>query len=355
MVSSESELTYDGKSEPMRAARLHAYGEQLRIDEVETPEPGPGEVLIRIASSGACHSDLHVMNGEMPILPELPWILGHENAGHVHALGPGAEGVEIGAPVLVWGGWGCGRCRVCRAGDEQVCDVMRWGGIGEPGGYAEYLVVPSTRNLIAIDDLDPATAAPLTDAALTPYRAVKHALPWMVPGSTVVAIGIGGLGQYGVQFMKRLSAARVVAVDTAEDKRRLAEEFGADVTLDPGEVDVVAELEGMTGGDKASVAIDFVGADATMASAAASIGQQGIFVLVGLAGGSTPVSFMGLSPEATFRTSSWGNRNELAEVVAMAQDGLISGHVEQHPLEDINEVFERLERGEIAGRAVLNP
>jgi len=215
--------------------------------------------------------------------------------------------------------------------------------------------VPSTRNLIAIDGLDPATAAPLTDAALTPYRAVKHALPWMVPGSTVVAIGIGGLGQYGVQFMKQLSAARVVAVDTAEDKRRLAEDFGADVTLDPGEVDVVEELDVMTGGDKASVAIDFVGADATMASAAASIGQQGLFVLVGLAGGSTPVSFMGLSPEANFRTSSWGNRNELAEVVAMAQDGLITGHVEQHPLEDINEVFERLERGEIAGRAVLNP
>jgi alcohol dehydrogenase, propanol-preferring len=339
----------------MRAARLHTYGGSLQIDEVDTPEPGPGEVLVRIASTGACHSDLHVMSGELPILPELPWILGHENAGHVHALGPGADGVDVGAPVLVWGGWGCGTCRVCRAGDEQVCDVMRWGGLGRPGGYAEYLVVPSTRNLIAIDDLDPATAAPLTDAALTPYRAVKHALPWMVPGSTVVAIGVGGLGQYGIQFMKQLSGARVVAIDTAEDKRQLAETLGADVALDPAEVDVAAELDGMTAGAKASVVIDFVGADATMATAAAVVGQQGLFVLVGLAGGSTPVSFMGLSPEATFRTSTWGNRNELAEVVDLARAGQITGHVEQHPLEDINEVFERLERGEITGRAVLNP
>lgn len=339
----------------MKAARLHAYGDPLHLDEVETPEPGPGEVLIRIASSGACHSDLHVMSGEMPILPELPWILGHENAGYVEALGPGAEGVDVGTPVLVWGGWGCGTCRVCRAGDEQVCDVLRWGGLGEPGGYAEYLVVPSTRNLITIEDLDPATAAPLSDAALTPYRAVKHALPWMVPGSTVVAIGVGGLGQYGVQFMKQLSGARVVAVDTAEDKRRLAEQLGADVTLDPTQVDVVAEIDGMTGGDKASVVIDFVGADPTMATAAASVGKQGLFVLVGLAGGSTPVSFMGLSPETTFRTSTWGNRNELAEVVDLARAGVITGEVEQHPLADINEVFERLERGEVAGRAVLNP
>lgn len=339
----------------MRAARLHTYGEPLRIDEVDTPEPGPGEVLVRIASAGACHSDLHIISGEMPMVPELPWILGHENAGYVEALGPGASGVEPGAPVLVWGGWGCGTCRVCRAGDEQVCDPLRWGGIGQPGGFAEYLVVPSPRNLIAIDDLDPLTAAPLTDAALTPYRAVKHALPWMVPGSTVVAIGVGGLGQYGVQFMKQLSGTRVVAVDTAADKRALAEDLGADVTLDPAEVDVAAEIAGMTGGDKASVVIDFVGADATMATAAASVAKQGLFVLVGLAGGSTPVSFMGMESEATFRTSSWGNRNELAEVVDLARAGTISGEVETHPLEDINDVFDRLEAGDIAGRAVFNP
>lgn len=339
----------------MRAARLHAYGEPLRIDEVDTPEPGPGEVLVKIASAGACHSDLHTISGEMPILPELPWILGHENAGYVETLGPGATGVEPGAPVLVWGGWGCGTCRVCRAGDEQVCDVLRWGGIGQPGGFAEYLVVPSPRNLIAIDGLDPLTAAPLTDAALTPYRAVKHALPRMVPGSTVVAIGVGGLGQYGVQYMKQLSGARVVAVDTAADKRALAEELGADVTLDPAEVDVAAEIAGMTGGAKASVVIDFVGADATMATAAASVGKQGLFVLVGLAGGSTPVSFMGMESEVAFRTSAWGNRNELAEVVSLARAGIISGKVDTYPLEDINDVFHRLESGEIAGRAVFNP
>lgn len=339
----------------MQAALLTDYGQPLALRDVPTPEPRPGEVLVRIASTGACHSDLHVMSGEMPIVPSFPWILGHENAGYVEALGIGAEGVEVGEPVLVWGGWGCGVCRQCRAGDEQVCDVLRWGGLGVPGGYAEYLVVPSPRNLISIPNLDPATAAPLSDAALTPYRAVGKALPWMVPGSTVVIIGIGGLGQYGLQLAKLRSAARVVAVDTAADKLALAERLGADVTLNPLDVDVAAEIDGMTAGTKASAVIDFVGADATMALGAACVGKQGAFVLVGLAGGSTPVSFLGWSSEATIMTSTWGNRNELAEVVALAEAGAITGEVEQAPLAEINTVFERLEHGRVAGRAVLNP
>ncbi len=339
----------------MKAALLYEYGQPLRIEEVATPEPAAGEVLVRIASTGACHSDLHVMSGEMPIVPHMPWILGHENAGYVEALGEGASGVEVGEPVLVWGGWGCGVCRQCRSGDEQVCNVLRWGGLGRPGGYAEYLVVPSPRNLISIPGLDPATAAPLTDAALTPYRAVRKALPFIHPGSTVVIMGIGGLGQYGVQFLRLLSGARVVAVDTAADKRDRALALGADLALDPTEVDVVAEIEGMTGGVKASAVLDFVGVDATMGTAAGCLGKQGVFVLVGLAGGQVPVSFMGWSPESTIKTSTWGNRNELAEVVALAEAGRITGEVEQAPLTAINEVFDRLEHGAVAGRAVLNP
>ncbi len=339
----------------MKAALLHEYGQPLRLEEVATPEPAAGEVLVRIASTGACHSDLHVMSGEMPIVPEMPWILGHENAGYVEALGEGVTGVEVGEPVLVWGGWGCGVCRQCRSGDEQVCDVLRWGGLGRSGGYAEYLVVPSTRNLISIPGLDPATAAPLTDAALTPYRAVRKALPFIDPGSTVVIMGIGGLGQYGVQFLRLLSGARVVAVDTAADKRDRALALGADLALDPTEVDVPAEIEGMTGGRKAAGVLDFVGIDATMATAAGCLGKQGVFVLVGLAGGQVPVSFMGWPPESTIKTSTWGNRNELAEVVALAEAGRITGEVEQAPLTAINEVFERLEHGKVAGRAVLNP
>jgi propanol-preferring alcohol dehydrogenase len=339
----------------MRAARLHDYRQPFQVDEVAVPDPGPGEVLVKIAGSGACHSDLHVRSGELPMLPELPFILGHENAGHVEALGPGALGFEVGEPVLVYGGWGCGHCRLCLAGDEQVCDVMRWGGIGRPGGYAEYMVVPATRHLVRIPDLDPVDAAPLTDAALTPYRAFKKALPLLRPGSTVMTIGVGGLGHYGVQYLAALTAARVVAVDIAPAKRQLAQDLGADVVLDPTSDDVAEEIVGMTGGRGAAAALDFVGLDATLALAMGAVGPQGLVVLVGLAGGSVPFSFMGAATEVMLTTSNWGNRNELEEVVELARRGDVKGHVERHPLSAINEVFDRLEAGEIDGRAVLTP
>ncbi len=180
----------------MRAARLHEYDKPFQIDEVPQPEPGPGEVLVRIGGAGACHSDLHIIHGEIPGLPPLPRILGHENAGWVETLGPGATSFEAGEPVVVFGGWGCGLCRLCLGGQEQLCDTLRWGGIGPPGGYAEYLVVPSTRHLVRIGDLDPASAAPLTDAGLTPYRAVKRVAPTLAPGSSALLIGAGDLATW---------------------------------------------------------------------------------------------------------------------------------------------------------------
>jgi len=338
----------------MRAARLQEYGKPYVVEEVPTPQPGPGEALVRIAGSGACHSDLHVASGEMPMLPELPWILGHENAGWVDAYGPGASGPEPGTPVAVFGGWGCGSCRVCLGGEEQLCNVMLWGGIGRPGGYAEFMLVPA-RHLVPLGGLDPVEAAPLTDAALTPYRAVKKALSRLVPGSTAVVVGVGGLGQFGLQALKAISPARVVAVDVAGSKRDLAARLGADLVLDPSSVDVPAAVKEFAGGQGADAVVDFVGNDATLATAAASVGRKGILVLVGLAGGSVPFSFMGLASEAVVTTSTWGSRNELEEVLALARSGKITGRVERFPLGSINEVFEKLEKGEIEGRAVLVP
>ncbi len=341
----------------MRAARLHGYKEAFVVEEVADPEPGPGQALVRIAGSGACHSDLHVRSGEMAALPfpPFPWTLGHENAGHVAALGPGAGGFEIGEPVAVFGGWGCGLCRVCLGGEEQLCDVMRWGGIGRPGGYAEYLVVPSTRHLVRLGGLDPVDAAPLTDAGLTPYRAVKKVMARLVPGSTVVSIGVGGLGHFGLQLLKDLTPAKVVAVDTLETKRRLATDLGADLAIDPLASDAAAEIKAFTGGEGADAVLDFVGSDTTLQTAAAAVGRKGIVVLVGLAGGSVPFSFFGLATEAELTGSNWGSRNELGELIALAGQGRLRGHIERHPLADINTVFERLERGEIEGRAVLVP
>lgn len=337
----------------MRAAQIVDYGKPLEIREVPDPEPRPGEVLVRIAGSGACHSDLHVMSGEMPMLPALPWTLGHENAGRVEALGAGVEGIDVGTPVAVFGGWGCGRCRFCLSGQEQVCNTMLWGGIGRPGGYAELLVVPAARHLVPLGDLDPVLAAPLTDAGLTPYHAVRHALPLLVPGTTAVVIGVGGLGHFGLQFVRELSPARIVAVDVAESKRSLALDLGADLALDPTADDVAAAVK--AGGEGAAAVFDFVGVDVTLATAAACVGRQGMVVLVGLAGGALPYSFMGMPGESVVRGSSWGTRNELEDVLALAASGRLSFHVEQHPLAAINEVFHRLEAGDIVGRAVLVP
>ena len=337
----------------MRAAQLMNYAQPYVIREVPTPEPGPGEVLVKIGGSGACHSDLHLMGGEMPILPSLPWTLGHENAGWIEALGPGVSGVEVGLPVAVYGGWGCGQCRLCLSGQEQLCDVMKWGGIGRQGGYAEYLVVPDKRHLVPLGDLDPSMAAPLTDAGLTPYHAVRQALPRLVPGSTAVVIGVGGLGHYGLQFVRELSPARIVAIDISAEKRALALELGATLALDPSSDDIAAVVS--DGGEGAMGVFDFVGTDATLATAAACVGRKGMVVIVGLAGGALPYSFMGMPGESVVMGSTWGTRTELGEVIALAAADRLSFHVEKYPLDEINEVFKRLEHGEVAGRAVLIP
>jgi propanol-preferring alcohol dehydrogenase len=332
----------------MRAARLHEFGEPFRIDEVPDPEPGPGEVLVRVGGAGVCHSDLHIAHGEMPDLLDGPKIMGHENAGWVEALGPGATGFEPGEAVIVYGGWGCGMCRVCLGGEEQLCDTLRWGGLGPPGGYAERYVVPSPRHLIRIGALDPAEAAPLTDAGLTPYRAVKKVAGRLVGGDTALVIGAGGLGQMAIQFLRLLTPARVVVADVAADKRQVALDLGADAVVDP----TGGEVGEATG---AAAVIDVVGSDESLAFGAAALGFKGHLVVVGLAGGSVPFGFFTWPPESILTTSHWGTRTELEEVVALARDGRLRIDVERAPLESINDVFARLEAGQVAGRAVLVP
>lgn len=339
----------------MLAAHLNGYKEVFVLEEVVQPEPPPGGALIRIAGAGVCHSDLHLQSGEIPMLPSFPWILGHENAGYVEALGDGAHGFEPGEPVAVYGGWGCGVCHFCLGGQEQMCDVTRWVGIGCPGGYAEYLAVPATRHLVPIGDLNPATAAPLVDAALTPYHAVMKAHSRLRPGTVAVSIGVGGLGQYGLTFLRELTAAQVVAVDTDPRKRAVAESLGADLVLDPREVDVADEVHAFSGGEGAVAVIDYVGADSTLAAASRAVARQGVVVVVGLAGGTLPFSFLGLAGEAHVTASQWGTRNELGEVITLAQQGVIQVASDLQPLVKINEVFGRLERGEIEHRTVLVP
>ena len=236
----------------MKAYQLTTWQSQPELREVEIPEPGPGQVLLRVGGAGACHSDLHLMEwpeGTMDF--ELPFTLGHENAGWVEAVGAGVEGLEIGEAVAVYGPWGCGRCRACRRSAENYCERQAeigafGGGLGLDGGMAEYMLVPHPRLLLPLGDLDPRDAAPLSDAALTPYHAIKRSLHLLAPGSTAVVIGVGGLGHMAVQILRELTPARVIAVDTSAEKLRLAREVGAEEAVEPGAgaAEAIRELTG---------------------------------------------------------------------------------------------------------------
>ncbi|TMB59070.1 MAG: NAD(P)-dependent alcohol dehydrogenase [Deltaproteobacteria bacterium] len=338
----------------MKAARLHALRQPLRIDEVTTPVVARDEVLIRIAGAGVCHSDLHIRSGEFPLPPgfDLPLTLGHENAGYVEAVGPDVTSIRRGDAVAVWGGRGCGSCRICRQGDEQCCNMALW---VAAGGYAELMHVPSERFLIPLDGLDPVAAAPLADAGLTPYRAIKKVLPHLYPGAAVVVVGIGGLGHMALQILKAVApSTRIIAVDVARDRLDAALALGASDAVDAGG-DPAGEIMRLTGGEGAQAVIDLVGSDATLRTAAGAVGRMGIIVVVGLGGGTLPYSFLGVRAECTVTCSYWGSYNEFREVLALARGGHIRPVVRRYPLEQVNEALDSLERGEVHGRAVITP
>lgn len=349
----------------MRALRLPGWKSEPELVEVEEPTAGPGEVVVRIGAAGACHSDLHLMHdfeaGAVPWNP--PFTLGHENAGWVHALGSGVTGLEVGQPVAVYGPWGCGTCARCRVGVDTYCENPAGapvpgggGGLGLDGGMADYLLVPAARHVVPLPDgLDPVAAAPLTDAGLTPYHAVRRSLGKLLPGSTALVIGVGGLGHVGVQILKAVTAARVIAVDTREEALALARECGADLTLQSGD-EAVAEIRGATpGGRGVDVVLDFVGADATLKLGAASARTVGDLTIVGIGGGTLPVSFFSVPYEVSIQTTYWGSRPELIEVLDLGARGLIQPEITTFGLDEAVEAYRRLQAGQVAGRAVIVP
>jgi alcohol dehydrogenase, propanol-preferring len=344
----------------MKAYRLTAWQSQPELCDVPIPEPGPGQVLIKVGGAGACHSDLHLMEwppGTLGFDP--PFTLGHENAGWVEALGDGVEGLEIGQAVAVYGPWGCGRCRACRLSAENYCEHQTeigafGGGLGRDGGMAEYMLVPHPRLLLPLGDLDPRDAAPLSDAALTPYHAIKRSLHLLVPGSTAVVIGVGGLGHMGVQILRALSPARIVAVDVSEEKLRLAAEVGAEETVRAGEGAAEA-IRDITGGHGAELVADMVGSEDSIALAAQVARFGSHLTIIGLAGGKFEFAFGALPFEAQLTIPYWGSAVELGECLELAREGKIHAHVERFPLEGAADAYQRMREGALDGRAVICP
>jgi propanol-preferring alcohol dehydrogenase len=344
----------------VRALRLNAFQSDPEIVDMPEPQPGPGQVVVRICGAGACHSDLHVMHefqeGMAPWGP--PFVIGHENAGWVHAVGAGVQGVEPGEPVAVYGLYGCGRCKPCVAGEENLCIHGYEGppgiGFGIDGGMAEYLLVDQARRLVPLGDLDPVEAAPLTDAGLTPYRAVKHVIPKLTPGTYAVVIGVGGLGHLAVQILDALTPATVIAVDTREPALELARQVGASYTVTAGD-EAAASIAEFTKGAKADVVFDFVGASPTISLGAAVVHSRSELIVIGAAAGNFTWNFYTFPYEVNLTTSFWGSLPELHEVIALARRGLIKPHIERFPLSDAMKAYQLMEKGQLSGRAVIVP
>jgi alcohol dehydrogenase, propanol-preferring len=345
----------------MQAYRMVAWKTSPQYEEVPDPEPGPGQVLVKIGAAGICHSDLHVIHefDEGVFNAKLPFTLGHENAGWVAALGPGAAGFEIGQPVAVYGPLGCGTCAHCQSGDENICDRLAelpgagWG-LGVDGGMAPYMVVDSVRQLAPLGDLDPVLAAPLTDAAVTPYRAIKRSQRNLGPGSVAVVIGVGGLGHLAVQILRAVSPATVVAVDSKPEALALASSLGAHHTVAAG-ADAAGAVLDLTKGVGADLTLDLVGGEQTLGLALAVARAGSRIVLVGAAGGSIPYSMWATKFEVEVSTSIWGSITDLRDVIALAQNGLLEPRVATYPFDKIPDAFAALEGGTLEGRAVIVP
>ena len=338
----------------MQAFRLVAPHSAV-LQDIPLPQPGPGDVLLRVGAAGACHSDLHMLDADDALGMPMPVTLGHEIAGWVHQLGPGVATVKVGDAVVVYGIVGCGTCPACLDGRDNACQRTAPGGIGlsRDGGMAEFVVVPA-RQLVPIGDLDMAQAAPLTDAALTPYHAIALARRGLVPGSTCVVIGVGGLGHLAVQILAATTATRIIALDTRPDALALARTVGAHETLLSSD-DAAAKIRERVGPAPggASVVLDFVGSPQTLEIARTVAATGGDIVIVGLAGGSLPVGFGTVPFETRVTVSFWGTKSELAEVIALAQLGKIRAHVEIFTLANAHAAYARLKASSIQGRAVI--
>jgi NAD+-dependent secondary alcohol dehydrogenase Adh1 len=340
----------------MKAALMREYHAPLELVERPDPEPeGARSVVVRVGGAGVCATDLHAIDGLMEMAGvRVPLVLGHENAGWVHAVGDDVTAASVGAPVLLYPPYSCGLCVSCRRGDDMHCDRHQFSGLTRDGGFADYVRVDE-RSLVPLPpDAEPAAVAPHADAGITAYHAVKKLAPRLTPGTTAAVIGVGGVGHIALQLIRALGASTVLAIDTDERRRALAAELGADEVLGdrPGPADAVREA---TNGKGADVVLDFVGTDDTHAAGLAMVASGGVYSVIGYGGTIAHPSVLMVATE----TSIWGNLvgswTDLWELVQLHARGEVTLRSETFPLEQVNDVLDALRAGDITGRAVLVP
>ncbi|MGV0761720.1 zinc-dependent alcohol dehydrogenase [Tistrella mobilis] len=338
----------------MQAAVVERPGEGLRMMEVARPEPGPGEVLIRVAACGVCHSDLHIVDGDWGTPPKLPLIPGHEVTGHVAALGAGVSGIAIGDAVGVpWMAHACGRCAWCLAGMETICEAGGATGFSRDGGYAEYMLAEAAFVARLPADADLVAIAPILCAGVTTWRGLKRSEARA--GEHVAIVGAGGLGHVAIQYARAMGL-RPVAVDVSPARLDHALTLGAEAVVDAAAGDPVAGVQAATGGG-AHAAIVTATAPAAFEQAIAMTRPGGTTVFIGLPGGERDairVSIARISNwERSIRGSNVGTRRDLQEAVDFALRGHVRAEVTPLPFARIDEALARLRRGEVTGRLVL--
>jgi NAD+-dependent secondary alcohol dehydrogenase Adh1 len=340
----------------MRAALLHEYHRPLELVERPEPEPvRPRDVVVRVGGAGVCATDLHAIDGMMePAGLRPPVVLGHENAGWVHAVGDDVTAAQVSDAVLVYPPFTCGLCVACRRGDDMHCARHGFTGLTRDGGFADYVLVDERSLLPLPAGVEPAEVAPHADAGVTAYHAVKKLVPRLEPGSTTALIGVGGVGHIALQLLRALGGSTVVAIDTDERRRRLARELGAHEVLGEKE-DAAGAIRELTGGVGADVVLDVVGTQATHDLGLSLLAPGGLLSLIGY-GGTIEAPSVGLiATEQSVAGNLVGTWIDLWELLQLHVRGDVVLKTESHPLEAVNDVLDKLREGEVTGRAVLIP
>ncbi|XVU20953.1 NAD(P)-dependent alcohol dehydrogenase [Actinoplanes sp. CA-054009] len=332
----------------MKAVRVHAYGKRPSVDDV--PEPrvtGPFDVLVQVGAAGLCRTDLHIVEGQWAEKSgvQLPYVIGHENAGWVREVGSAVSNVAPGDAVILHPLVTCGLCGPCRRGDDVHCENSRFPGIDSDGGMAE-LLLTSARSVVKLaDGLEPAAVAALADAGLTAYHAVRKAVPLLHPGATCVVIGAGGLGHIGIQCLVAMTAARIVVVDPNPRARELASQLGAHEVVENG--------EDLT--DSAHIVLDFVGEQGAEREGLAITRRAGSYFVIGYGGKIDIPTIDLISTERNIIGNLVGSYTDLDELMTLAAQGQVTLHTRQYPLGAVNEAMDDLEAGRLQGRGILVP
>jgi propanol-preferring alcohol dehydrogenase len=337
----------------MRAVRFHGVGRPLAVEDVDRPRPGREDVLIDVAAAGVCGTELHFLDGLLTPA-RTPITLGHEVAGVVAEVGDAVEHVAVGDRVAVHYLHACGRCRWCRTGDDHLCDApLGFLAFATDGGFAEQIVVPASATVPVPEGLDLAAAAVLCCSGTTALHAVDMA--GVAPGATAVVYGTGGVGLALVQVLRE-AGARPIAVARNPERLALAQELGAEATVNATTEDVAVAIRDATGGVGADVVFELVGTRETGAAALASLGKRGTLVYVGYSFDRVEIDPLSLVvPEQRIVTSVGNRRSELVDALDLAARGRLVTRVTQHPLDDAGRVLDDLRAGRVLGRAVLIP